>query len=97
MRQPNCRRNRRWRGWYITATSDQVLYNNGDICANWSRPNGVRWSTGNTYESWDVVARDLGPERPPIETHFEKGGLMEHISQPEIDAVEGFVTLRHDQ
>ena len=43
-------------GWYITATSDQVLYNNGDICANWSRPNGVRWSTGNTYESWDVVA-----------------------------------------
>ena len=59
-------------GWYITATSDQVLYNdgetftNGDTFANWSRPHGARWSTGNTYEDWEVVVRDLGPERLPL-------------------------------
>lgn len=53
-------------GWYITATSDQVLYNDGDICTNWSRPHGAKWSTGNTYENWDVVVRDLGPERLPL-------------------------------
>ena len=53
-------------GLYITATSDQVLYNDGDIYSNWSRPHGAKWSTGNTYESWDVVARDLGSERLPL-------------------------------
>lgn len=53
-------------GWYITATSDQVLYNDGDACANWSRPNGVKWSTGVTYEDWSIVVRDLGPERLPL-------------------------------
>lgn len=65
-------------GWYITATSDQVLYNdgdtfsNGDTFANWSRPHGAKWSTGNTYEDWDVVARDLGPERLPLKFISEK-------------------------
>ena len=58
-------------GWYITATSDQMLYNDGDACANWSRPNGVKWSTGSTYESWDVVARDLGSERLPLKFILE--------------------------
>ena len=53
-------------GWYITATSDQVLYNDGDPCVNWSRPHGAEWSTGNTYEDWAVVVRDLGPERLPL-------------------------------
>ena len=53
-------------GWYITATSDQVLYNDGDPCANWSRPRGAEWSTGSTYEDWEVVVRDLGPERLPL-------------------------------
>lgn len=53
-------------GWYITATSDQVLYNDGDICANWSRPHGAKWSTGNTYADWSIVVRDLGPERLPL-------------------------------
>lgn len=65
-------------GWYITATSDQVLYNdgdtfsNGDTFANWSRPHGAKWSTGNTYEDWEVVARDLGPERLPLKLISEK-------------------------
>ena len=58
-------------GWYITATSDQMLYNDGDACANWSRPNGVKWSTGSTYESWEVVARDLGSERLPLKFILE--------------------------
>ena len=58
-------------GWYITATSDQVLYNDGDACANWSRPHGARWSTGSTYEDWDVVVRDLGPERLPLKFILE--------------------------
>ena len=53
-------------GWYITATSDQVLYNDGAACENWIRPRGAKWSTGSTYENWDVVARDLGPERLPL-------------------------------
>lgn len=53
-------------GWYITATNDQILYNDGDSSVNWSRPNGVRWSTGNTYENWEVVVHDLGPERLPL-------------------------------
>ena len=53
-------------GWYITATSGQVLYNDGDTCANWSRPHGAKWSTGNTYEDWDVVVHDLGPDRLPL-------------------------------
>ena len=53
-------------GWYVTATSDQVLYNDGDGCDNWSRPHGARWSTGNAYENWKVVTRDLGPERLPL-------------------------------
>ena len=53
-------------GWYTTATSDQMLYNDGDGCANWSRPHDAKWSTGNTYESWKVVVRDLGPERLPL-------------------------------
>ena len=59
-------------GWYITATSDQVLYNDGDACANWSRPNDAWWSTGNIYESWKVVVRDLGPERLPLKLISEK-------------------------
>ena len=59
-------------GLYITATSDQVLYNDGDACENWSRPHGARWSTGNTYEEWDVVTRDLGPERLPLKFISEK-------------------------
>lgn len=54
------------KGLYITATSDQVLCNDGDICTNWSRPHGAMWSTGNTYEDWEVVVRDLGPERLPL-------------------------------
>lgn len=53
-------------GWYVTATSDQVLYNDGDPCVNWSRPHGAEWSTGNNYEDWAVVVRDLGPERLPL-------------------------------
>ena len=53
-------------GWYITATSDQILYNDGDACENWSRPRGGKWSTGNIYEDWDVVVHDLGPERLPL-------------------------------
>lgn len=53
-------------GWYITATSDQVLFNDGDHCMNWSRPEGAKWSTGCNYESWGVVTRDLGPERLPL-------------------------------
>lgn len=59
-------------GWYITATSDQMLYNDGDACENWSRPHGEKWSSGSTYESWDVVARDLGPERLPLKFIMEK-------------------------
>lgn len=59
-------------GWYITATSDQVLYNDGDSCANWSRPHGEKWSSGSTYEDWDVVAHDLGPERLPLKLIMEK-------------------------
>lgn len=59
-------------GWYITPTSDQVLYNDGDVCANWSRPHGARWSTGNTYEEWDVVVHDLGPDRLPLKFISEK-------------------------
>ena len=54
------------KGLYITATSDQVLCNDGDICTNWSRPHGAMWSTGCTYENWEVVVRDLGPERLPL-------------------------------
>lgn len=59
-------------GWYITATSDQVLYNDGDACANWSLPHGASWSTGNTYENWKVVTRDLGPERLPLKLLLKK-------------------------
>ena len=65
-------------GWYITATGDQVLYNdgetfsNGDPFANWSRPHGAEWSTGNTYEDWEVVVRDLGPERLPLKLISKK-------------------------
>lgn len=59
-------------GLYITATSDQVLYNDGDIYSNWSRPHGAKWSTGNEYEEWDVVARDLGPERLPLKLISKK-------------------------
>lgn len=58
-------------GFYITSTSDQMLYNDGDACANWSRPHGEKWSSGSTYESWDVVARDLGPERLPLKFILE--------------------------
>lgn len=61
-------------GWYITATSDQVLYNDGDDCMNWSRPHGAKWSTGSTYENWEVVVRDLGPERLPLKSVFEREG-----------------------
>lgn len=53
-------------GLYITSTSDQVLYNDGDNSLRWSRPHGAEWSTGNTYENWDTVVRDLGPERLPL-------------------------------
>ena len=65
-------------GWYITATGDQVLYNdgetfsNGDPFANWSRPHGAEWSTGDTYASWEVVVRDLGPERLPLKLILKK-------------------------
>lgn len=59
-------------GLYITATSDQVLYNDGNACENWSRPRGARWSTGNIYESWEVVVHDLGPERLPLKFISEK-------------------------
>ena len=59
-------------GFYITPTSDQVLYNDGDICANWSRPKGAKWSTGCTYEEWEVVVRDLGPERLPLKLIVKK-------------------------
>lgn len=59
-------------GWYITATSDQVLYNDGDILANWSRPHGAKWSNGNIYEDWKVVVRDLGPEQLPLKFISEK-------------------------
>ena len=55
-------------GFYITATNDQMLYNDGDACANWSRPHGEKWSTGSTYENWDVVVHDLGPERLPLKS-----------------------------
>lgn len=61
-------------GWYITATGDQVLYNDGDVCANWSRPHGARWSTGCTYENWKVVTRDLGPERFPLKFISKREG-----------------------
>ena len=61
-------------GWYITATSDQVLYNDGDVCMNWSRPNGVKWSTGCTYENWKVVVHDLGPERFPLKFISKREG-----------------------
>lgn len=54
------------KGFYVTATSDQVLYNDGDDYMNWSRPHGANWSTGNDYEYWEVVVRDLGPERLPL-------------------------------
>lgn len=60
------------KGWYITATSDQVLYNDDDIYENWSRPRGAKWSTGNIYENWEVVVRDLGPERLPLKFISEK-------------------------
>ena len=60
-------------GFYITATSDQVLYNDGDACANWSRPHGAKWSTGSTYEDWDVVVRDLGSERLPLKFILKMG------------------------
>ena len=59
-------------GWYITATSDQVLYNDGDPCVNWSRPKGAKWSTDNICEDWDVVVRDLGPERLPLKLILKK-------------------------
>ena len=55
-------------GWYVTATSDQMLYNDGDTCMNWTRPRGARWSTGNVYENWEVVVRDLGSERLPLKS-----------------------------
>ena len=59
-------------GWYITATSDQVLYNDGDPFVNWSRPKGAKWSTDNICEDWDVVVRDLGPERLPLKLILKK-------------------------
>lgn len=59
-------------GWYVTATSDQVLYNDGNACENWSRPRGAKWSTGNIYEDWVVVAHDLGPERLPLKPILKK-------------------------
>lgn len=55
-------------GWYVTATSDQMLYNDGDTRMNWTRPRGARWSTGNVYENWEVVVRDLGSERLPLKS-----------------------------
>ena len=55
-------------GWYVTATSDQMLYSDGDTCMNWTRPRGARWSTGNVYENWEVVVRDLGSERLPLKS-----------------------------
>ena len=61
------------KGFYITATGDQVLYNDGDIYEpNWSRPHGANWSTGNIYEDWDVVVHDLGPERLPLKLILKK-------------------------
>ena len=60
-------------GLYITATSDQVLYNDGnDACENWSRPRGARWSTGNIYEDWSIVVQDIGPERLPLKLISKK-------------------------
>ena len=59
-------------GLYITATSDQVLYNDDDACENWSRPRGARWSTGNIYEDWSIVVQDIGPERLPLKLISEK-------------------------
>ena len=59
-------------GLYITATSDQVLYNDGDDVISWSRPHGGKWSTGRTHENWDVVVHDLGPERLPLKFISEK-------------------------
>ena len=59
-------------GWYITATSDQVLYNDGDPFGNWSRPKGAKWSTGNTYEDWSIVVRDLRPEQLPLKLILKK-------------------------
>lgn len=59
-------------GWYVTATSDQVLYNDGDACENWSRPKGAKWSTGNIYEDWVVVVRDLRPEQLPLKPILKK-------------------------
>lgn len=59
-------------GWYITATNDQMLYNDGDFYANWSRPHGAKWSTGSTYEDWEVVVHDLGPERLPLKLILKK-------------------------
>ena len=59
-------------GWYVTVTSDQMLYNNGDTCMNWTRPCGARWSTGSTYEDWEVVVRDLGSERLPLKLLLKK-------------------------
>ena len=61
-------------GWYITATSDQVLYNDGDACANWSRPHGAKWSNGKTYEDWEFVVRDLGPEQLPLKFILKREG-----------------------
>lgn len=60
------------KGFYITATGDQVLYNDGDPCVNWSRPKGAKWSTGNICEDWDVVVQDLGPERLPLKLISKK-------------------------
>lgn len=59
-------------GWYVTATSDQMLYNDGDGCANWTRPRGARWSTGNVYENWSIVVRDLRPEQLPLKPILKK-------------------------
>lgn len=61
-------------GLYITATSDQVLYNDGDDVISWSRPHGGKWSTGRTHENWDVVVHDLGPERLPLKFISESEG-----------------------
>ena len=59
-------------GLYITATSDQVLYNDGESFIGWSRPHGGKWSTGRVHENWDVVVQDLGPERLPLKFISEK-------------------------
>ena len=59
-------------GLYITATSDQVLYNDGESFIGWSRPHGGKWSTGRVHENWDVVVQDLGPERLPLKFVSEK-------------------------